>query len=349
MRIAGRLTPEVRDAIDALVQVPEGGRRSELFEFKQYPPEANAAALLAHLGKLDRLRSLGVSQIDLTGIGTVLVQELAQLTRRYDADDLKRFTPSKRYALVACFLTEARKTLLDQTVALNDQYLTTMCRRSRNAFETRHREFRRRVKKGLETLLTAVEILVDPRQPRATLLDVLDRQIDRAALCSARDDCREFQRLEERGYVAELDARYAYLRRYLPSFFDLPFEGETGAEPLLEGLSLVRALNRGERNELPLESPTGFIPAAWRAAAKREKGATDRHLWEIALALAVRDALRSGDLYLPESRRHVSFWNLLTEEAPVWDVENQVLASMGLPSGFVSFFDVIGGVAAFCA
>ena len=142
---------------------------------------------------------------------------------------------------MACFLTEARKTLLDQTVALNDQYLTTMCRRSRNAFETRHREFRRRVKKGLETLLTAVEILVDPRQPRATLLDVLDRQIDLAALFAARDDCREFQRLEERGYVAELDARYAYLRRYLPSFFDLPFEGATGAEPLLEGLSLVRA------------------------------------------------------------------------------------------------------------
>ena len=98
-----------------------------------------------HLDRLDRLRSLGVSQIDLTGIGTVLVQELAQLTRRYDADDLKRFAPSKRYALAACFLAETQKTLLDQTVAMNDQYLTTMCRRSRNAFEARHREFRRKL------------------------------------------------------------------------------------------------------------------------------------------------------------------------------------------------------------
>ena len=71
------------------------------------------------------------------------------------------------------------------------------------------------------------------------MLDVLDRQIDRDALCAARDDCREFQRLEERGYVDELGARYAYLRRYLPSFFDLPFQGETGAGPLLEGLSLA--------------------------------------------------------------------------------------------------------------
>ena len=34
-------------------------------------------------------------------------------------------------------------------------------------------------------------------------------------------------------------------------------------------------------------------------------------MWEIALAFAVRDALRAGDLYLPESRHHVSFSNLI--------------------------------------
>jgi hypothetical protein len=181
------------------------------------------------------LRFLGVSQIDLTGIGTVLVQELAHLTRRYDADDLKRFAPSKRYALVACFLTETQKTLLDQAVAMNDQYLTTMCRRSRNAFEAQHREFRRRVRKVLETLLTATEILVDPEHPRETILDVLDHRIDRDALRAARDDCCDFQRLEKRGYVDELSARYADLRRYLSPFFDLAFLGETRAGPLLEG------------------------------------------------------------------------------------------------------------------
>jgi TnpA family transposase len=331
-RIADRLTPQVRSALDTLVQVAEGERRSELFQFKQYPPEANAVAILTHLDRLIRLRSLGVDQINLTGIGTALVQELAQLTRRYDADDLKRFAPSKRYALVACFLAETQKTLLDQTVAMNDQYLTTMCRRSRNAFETQHREFRRRVKKALDTLLAAAEILVDPEQPRETILDVLDHRIDRDALRAARDDCRAFQRLEERGYVDELCARHAYLRRYLPSFFDLSFRGETGAGPLLEGLTLARALNRGERKGLPGDAPVQFIPAAWRSASRRDDGTIDRPVWEIALALAVRDALRSGDLYLPESRRHVSFWNLLTEEGQWTEQRESAYAALALPS-----------------
>jgi hypothetical protein len=112
--VAGRLTPEMRHALDDLIQVPEGDRRSSLFTLKQYPPEANAAAILNHLERWDRLRSLGVGRIDLTGASPVLVQELAQMARRYDADDLKRFAPAKRYALVACFLVETQRTLLDR-------------------------------------------------------------------------------------------------------------------------------------------------------------------------------------------------------------------------------------------
>lgn len=36
-----------------------------------------------------------------------------------------------------------------------------------------------------------------------------------------------------------------------------------------------------------------------------------RTRWELALAFALRDALRSGDVYIEESRHHVSFWNLV--------------------------------------
>ncbi len=31
--------------------------------------------------------------------------------------------------------------------------------------------------------------------------------------------------------------------------------------------------------------------------------------------LALRDAFRSGDLYIPESKQHVSFWDLLISDA----------------------------------
>ena len=101
---------------------------------------------------------------------------------------------------------------------------------------------------------------------------------------------------------------------YLPAFFSLPFPGERHEE-LLAALGLLRRLDAGEINDLPGDTPCHFVPAAWRAALYRDDGSFDRRLWVIALSQAVRDALRAGDLYLPGSRHHVSFWNLATRNA----------------------------------
>ena len=60
--------------------------------------------------------------------------------------------------------------------------------------------------------------------------------------------------------------------------------------------------------------PDDFVPPGWRVSLYRDKGKADqadRRLWELALAMAMRDALRGGGLYLPESRHHVSFSNLI--------------------------------------
>jgi hypothetical protein len=124
----------------------------------------------------------------------------------------------------------------------------------------------------------------------------------------------EFQRLEERSQLDELCARYTNLRRYLPAFFSLPFAGEKGSEELLTALGLLRRLDAGEIEELPKDAPCHFVPGAWRAALYREDGNLDRRIWVIALSQAVRDALRAGDLHLPGSRHHVSFWNLVYDE-----------------------------------
>lgn len=51
------------------------------------------------------------------------------------------------------------------------------------------------------------------------------------------------------------------------------------------------------------------VPAAWRSVLRDVKERIDSV--EHALALAVSEALGSGDLYLPESRQHVSFWNIV--------------------------------------
>jgi hypothetical protein len=121
---------------------------------------------------------------------------------------------------------------------MHEQYMTGLVRRSRHAFDERHREFRKRARRGIETVLSAMEILLERRADDP--LVALYRQIDESALRAALEDCREFERIEDHGLQDELRARYSGLRRYLPAFLELPFRAETGAEPLLAAIEMAR-------------------------------------------------------------------------------------------------------------
>ena len=310
-RITTGLRPELLHAMDDLLQVPLGARRSVLFQLKEYPAEASYAVILRYIEHYHFLREFGVGTIDLSGLGLPMIRYLADQAKRYDVHTLRRFPETKRYALTACFLVEIHKTILDHLVALHDQLLTTKMREARNAFEKRYRQLRRQYRRGLAKLITTGETFLDPERPPETTLADLLQELDAPTLREAVTICAERQYLEERGEIDALRARYSGLRRYFPTFFALPFPSEPGSDAIVTGLDLVRQLDAGTLKTLPAHTPTAFVPGRFRAALHQPDTTLDRRTWELGLAVAVRDGLRSGDVYLPESRRHVSFSNLI--------------------------------------
>jgi len=310
-RITTGLRPELLHAMDDLLQVPLGARRSVLFQLKEYPAEASYAVILRYIEHYHFLREFGVGTIDLSGLGLPMIRYLADQAKRYDVHTLRRFPETKRYALTACFLVEIHKTILDHIVALHDQLLTTKMREARNAFEKRYRQLRRQYRRGLAKLITTGETFLDPERPPETTLADLLQELDAPTLREAVTICAERQYLEERGEIDALRARYSGLRRYFPTFFALPFHSEPGSDAIVTGLDLVRQLDAGTLKTLPAHTPTAFVPGRFRAALHQPDTTLDRRTWELGLAVAVRDGLRSGDVYLPESRRHVSFSNLI--------------------------------------
>jgi TnpA family transposase len=78
-------------------------------------------------------------------------------------------------------------------------------------------------------------------------------------------------------------------------------------------------------------APRQFVPMAWQKALGPTGERPRRALWEIALAFAIRDALRSGNLFLAASRRHVSFWNLVMGERRWAEVRRDAYAQLSAP------------------
>jgi TnpA family transposase len=331
-RIAEQLPPGFREEIDRLLEVPESEHRSDLFRLKAHPPEGKPDTILSFLANYHYLHSIGVAEIRVVGCTVALLLQFSKAARREDVWHLRRLPEAKRYALTACFLVEALKITLDHSIEMNDQFLGGMCRRSKNSFERKQQEYRRRARDGRQRLLRGMTIVVDgDRQPGQMYLN-LYAQIPKQDLCSAMADCRESDRLEVHGYADELNARISHLKRYQPRFFDLPFEAQPGSESMLTALGVARRLDRGELKALPADAPVSFVAANLRAPVRDADGNLKQRTWEIALGLAVRDNLRSGDLYLAESRKHGQFWNLVYEDAR-WNVERELAYSrLSLPS-----------------
>ena len=308
------LSPELRESIDQLLKVPEGEQRSYFHQLKAYPPAATISSLQAYLKRYTTVADTGIDTFEGRMLTPAFLEYLFKQAKRYSAKDLKRFAEHKRYALMVCFLLETRKVLLDHLVTMHDQYLMDMCRKAKHLHEQKHRELRKRQKRAVDIVLDANTYLLDWPADQPILKTDFWQLVDEDKFRNSLEDLRAFKQLEERGYGDLLLARYPSLRKYFAEFIKLPFAAEHGNDSLIQAIELVRKLDAGDIKKLPKTAPEGFIPRELRRALKNQAGQFNRNAWEMGLALAIKDALRSGDLYLPQSKQHVSFWDLMLSE-----------------------------------
>jgi hypothetical protein len=121
------------------------------------------------------------------------------------------------------------------------------------------------------------------------------------------------------------------LRKYFAAFVHLPFAAKPGNEPVLRALEIIRQLDAGVRQKLPPHTPTAFVPPELRRALHDQAAQLNRNAWETGLALALKDGVRSGDLYLPQSKQHVSFWDLTLNELHWQEVRTTACATLHQP------------------
>ncbi len=109
------------------------------------------------------------------------------------------------------------------------------------------------------------------------------------------------------GHLAALDASYGYLRQFTPQVLDaVTFAGGTAAGELLQAVQILAELNTTGARKVPVNTPVGFVPTRGRGyldtAMSEGNTSAYRHYWELCVLLALRDGLRSGDVWVPGSR-----------------------------------------------
>ncbi|MBF6241470.1 Tn3 family transposase [Nocardia otitidiscaviarum] len=309
-RLAHEFTPARREQLDALlVSDPSLRGLSRLRWLSTGPVEASAQAVKAEVDKLGFLRGLGADRLDVSVLPAERRRFLATMGRRLTPQALERRDPQRRYPILLTVLAQSATDVLDEVVALFDQAISAKFGQAERRMQQQLAE---RGKSGEDRQALLDELLAIVTDPQ-----IADEEIGglirgekigwdrlRAAVAQAKPRLPR-----DHGHLAALDLSYNYLRQFTPAVLSaVPFAGGTAATELLIAVAMLRELNATGRRKVFDEAPTGFVPTKWRGyldqARKSGSVTAYRHYWELCVLLGLRDGLRSGDVFVPGSRRY---------------------------------------------
>jgi len=330
-QIYAELTPTLKQSIDKLLTIEQAGDKSLFNSFKEYPPTATITSLQTYLNRYQQLVNTTVREVNLAGIEPKFIQYLFKLGKYYDISDIKRFKVQKRYAIVIVFLHESSKIILDYLMDMHDQYISNICRETKNAYEEKCKQSTHRREKALEDITNIADIFFasdinKPIYPR----EIYKKLGGQEKLRASRENIKEHQKLTKYGFAEMLQNRYGSMRKYFADFLKLPFEAEKGTGRLLEAINILKQLDSGELKHIPDKAPTGFIDKRLQIHLYDENENIKRNVWELGIALAMKEALKSRDLYVPQSVKHVSFWNLVYNDSQWLEKRDQSYDILGL-------------------
>ncbi len=323
--ITCQLTMTQAQALEELLQREQGKRGSTLAWLKEPAVKASPPAIKMLITKLETVRHLQVSAIDLSSLNRNRVRVLAHLGEKYHRDSLLRFSEQKRAALLVCYLQDLQQELLDRLLTSFTDLVVGIFRRTERKEQTHHITHGKALTRHVHTLRKIAKVVLDPAIPDEQVRPQIFAVVPQTQLQEVYDDAGTKARPEDGQTFDLLLNHYSFLRKFLPDLLTaLEFTGTSAAKPVVQAISALKRMDAEGKRTLPKSVLLDFLPADWRTAietARASKNPKDRriakHVWELGLAEQMRKLLRSSDLSVPGSRQH-KVWTLYLHTEAAW-------------------------------
>src|SRR6266699_2774466 len=306
-QVAHLLTGPVRSDLDRLLQFDAGLGMARLAWLVKPAVEATASAVKTSIEKLEFLRAMDAHLLDLSMLPAERRRFLATVGRRSTVQALER-REERRYPILLALVAQSAVDQLDEVVSLFDQAVSA--RESRAKSKTDEALIERAKKGEARHLLMDVilPVLADPSIPDEEAGGLLRSSIGMSKLREVvSGGWRPLPR--DHGRLSAMDSSYSYLRQFTPDVLSaIDFQGGPGTAGLMEAVAVLKELNGLGGRKVPPDAPAGFAPARYAEYLEKARKAGDdasfRHYWELCVVLGLRDGPRSGDIFVPGSRRY---------------------------------------------
>jgi hypothetical protein len=168
------LTPQHQSQLDGLLNLRENSKVGTLTWLRQPPGAPNAKHLLEHIDRLRAIETLGLPG----GIEREVHQnrflKLAREGGQMTAQHVRELEPTRRYATLVAVVLEAKATVIDEIVDLNDRIIGTLFNRARRRHEQQFQQSGKAINEKVRLFYRVGQALLEAklRTDNASLVSV---------------------------------------------------------------------------------------------------------------------------------------------------------------------------------
>lgn len=287
--------------IDRLLDYDPQIRQTRFGWLRSHPEAPGADNLVALMERLDFVRSL---EIDMSCKAHIHPDRWKQIVREgkvtpsWLAGD---FNANRRRATIAAQIISLSETLTDEAVSMFTKLIGRLFSRAVAKGKQRHIDKRKDTNQTLRLFRDTLNALIAASVNKLDPFAVLEETVGWQRLVSAKPSLDAMVTEAEQPALVIAAEQYHAMRKYAPQFLEaFTFQSGRHHDQLLSAIDLLTQLNRNGRRSLPDAFPMNHLGKKERALIMADKK-PDRHLYEIATLSALRDRLRSGDIWVDGS------------------------------------------------
>ena len=309
------LLPLHHQRLDELLKRKEGSKTTWLAWLRQSPAKPNSRHMLEHIERLKTLQALDLPAGIERQVHQNRLLKIAREGGQMTPADLAKFESQRRYATLVALAIEGMATVTDEIIDLHDRILGKLFNAAKNKHQQQFQASGKAINDKVRLYSRIGQALLEAKQSGGDPFAAIESVISWDAFTARVSEAQKLAPPEDFDFLHRIGESYATLRRYAPQFLDvLKLRAAPAAQGVLDAIDVLRGMHADNARKVPTDAPTEFIKNRWEKLVLTDDG-IDRRYYELCALSELKNALRSGDVWVQGSRQFKDFDEYLVPAA----------------------------------
>ena len=301
------LTSVHRQRLDELLKRKEGSKATWLAWLRQSPAKPNSRHMLEHIERLKAWQALDLPSGIERAVHQNRLLKIAREGGQMTPADLAKFEPQRRYATLVTVAIEGMATVTDEIIDLHDRIIGKLFNAAKNKHQQQFQASGKAINDKVRLYGRIGQALIEAKQNGGDPFAAIEAVMPWDTFAASVTEAQTLARPADFDFLHHIGESYATLRRYAPQFLDvLKLRAAPAAKGVLDAIEVLRGMNSDSARKVPADAPTAFIKPRWAKLILTDEG-IDRRYYELCALSELKNALRSGDVWVQGSRQFKDF------------------------------------------